>query len=137
MKRIKDERLIQRNLKNIKAAFAVENLFIAAVLGVMLWRGQAYEDVISYRQPLFAALMVGCYTVLILSVNISTPMQDAPRRPWRFLAAITLGTWVLAAGLFFVIAGFTHPVICGLAGLAVAAVVGGLNLYANHFRDRP
>ncbi|WP_225047144.1 hypothetical protein [Lacticaseibacillus kribbianus] len=136
MKRIKDERLIQRNLKNIKAAFAVENLFIAAVLGVMLWRGQAYEDVISYRQPLFAALMVGCYTVLILSVNISTPMQDAPLRSWRFLAAMTTGTWVLAGGLFFVIAGFTHPVICALAGLVVAAVVGGINLYANHFRDR-
>jgi hypothetical protein len=68
-KKITDERLIVRNLKNFRVAFLVENGFILLVLMFQLFKGTPFLRVFAYNNMLFLALMVGCWTTLILLVQ--------------------------------------------------------------------
>lgn len=135
MKRIRDERLIVRNLQNIRTGFFIENL---AILIILCWQSiqqGRWTPAFSYQNPLFAVLMIGAFTILIPSVNVSSPIEDRSKVSWQRLTLHFL-LEVLGAGLFFfwIISG-NHPWVSLLAGLAVAAVPTGMELYANRFRQ--
>jgi hypothetical protein len=53
MKKITDERLIVRNLKNIRSAFLVENGFILCVLVYQILQGTPFDHVVVYNNMLF------------------------------------------------------------------------------------
>lgn len=85
MKKIKDERLIIRNLKNIRLSFIIENGALLVVFGWQLGRGQAWSRVVSYQNPLFSIFMLAAVSLTLFSLNVSVPMEDKPRASWGLL----------------------------------------------------
>ena len=51
MKKIKDERLILRNLMNIRIAWLIQNLAILIFLGYQLIKSQDTSGVFTYGKP--------------------------------------------------------------------------------------
>lgn len=133
MKKIKDERLIVRNLRNIRLAFIAENVFIIGALILQIVRGRDLMATVSYRNPLFSALMVGCYVLVVLSVNVSVPMYDTPKKSLRQLLAVGLLVWPAASAIFF---WFVLPTsywwLSLVCGAIISVVVTSILLYANH-----
>lgn len=135
MHKITDERLIKRNLNNIRLAFAVENLAIVVILAVQLVKGMAWERVVSYSNLPLLILMIGCFTLTVLSVNVSAPTEDKAKVPAKRLLLQGLIAWAIFAILFRLMIG-GRPLLSLLCGLVVAAVWTGIMLYGNHYRDR-
>lgn len=134
MKKITDERLIVRNLKNLRTAFLVENGFILSVLAYQIIQGKPIGQVIAYDNMLFLALMVGCWTTIGLSVTVSAPMEDKPKvRPGKLLA-IGLIIFAIVALLFLLLLRGKHLLVALGSGLIIAAIVTGINVLSNHFR---
>ncbi|KRK72631.1 hypothetical protein [Lacticaseibacillus nasuensis] len=134
MHKITDERLIKRNLMNIRVAFAVENLAILVILGVQFVKGMPWGQVVSYTNLPFLILMIGCFTTVVMSVNISAPTADKRKVPVNRVLLQGLVAWVIFALLFRVMIG-GRPWLSLLCGLVVAGVVTGIMLFANHYRD--
>jgi len=134
MKKIQDERLIGQNLKNIRTSMIIENGFIIIVL---IWQAIHNKDLwqaITYDNPLFVALMIGALTLTIRSINISTPIEDRPKRSWQRIGLYAGIEFVGFSIFFYLIFVGSHPVISLLAGAIVTAVPTGMLLYSNHLR---
>lgn len=136
MKKIKDERLIVRNLRNIRLAFIAENVFIIGALILQIVHGKDLMTTISYHNPLFSALMVGCFVLVVLSVNVSVPMYDTPKKNLRQLLAVGLLVWLAASAVFF---WFVLPTsywwLSLVCGAIISVVVTSISLYANHVQN--
>lgn len=134
MKKITDERLIVRNLKNQRNAFLVENGFILCVLAYQIFQGIPLDHVVACDNMLFLALMIGCWTTLVLSVNVSAPMEDKVKVKLGKLLLIGLIIFVITTGLFFLLLHGKHLLMALGCGLIIAVIVTGINVLANHFR---
>lgn len=136
MKRIHDEKLINRNLKNIRLDFAIENLLIIALLGWQILRGANWYKVTSMSNPLYAVLIITALVLIVLSVNVSAPMEHKAKTTWTTLIVrFVIETVVFSAIFFFLIEG-NHLIVSLISGTAIALVLLELNLYANHFRQK-
>lgn len=139
MKKITDERLKVRNLKNLRIAFLVENLFLYGVLGWQLIQGKGISAVLDWGNVPFAAVLIAGVTVAVLSANISEPMADKPRMATKRLVRIGLLVWVIASVIFWLTIQ-EQPVGIHLAlavgcGLIIALVWTGIDAWGNHFRS--
>lgn len=134
MKKITDERLIVRNLKNQRTAFLVENGFILCVLAYQIFQGTPLDQVVAYDNMLFLALMVGCWTMIVLSVTVSTSMEDKAKVKLGKLLLLGLIVFVIAAGSFLWLLHGKHLLVALGSGLIIATIVTGINVLANHFR---
>jgi NADH:ubiquinone oxidoreductase subunit 2 (subunit N) len=132
MKKIRDERLILQNFKNIRTTLLVEN---SVILLLLLWQGWQKSDLLhafTYDNPLFLVLMIAVFTMIVLSLNVSTPIEDKPKRSWRYLGVSAL---IELVGFYLLTAGH-HPFISLLAGVVLTAITSGIMLYSNHLRSR-
>ncbi|CAM3224932.1 hypothetical protein [Lactiplantibacillus plajomi] len=134
MKKIKDERLIIRNLKNIRLSFIIENGALLAVLGWQLGQGQAWSRVVSYQNPLFSIFMLAAVSLTLLSLNVSVPMEDKPRASWGQLVWHGLICWVIAWLFCWGLLRVNPLAAVGLA-LIFTVIFSGIELVANHLRD--
>lgn len=140
MKKITDERLKVRNLKNLRLAFVVENVFLYGVLIWQLIQGRGISAVLDWGNVPFAAVFIGGITSAVLSVNVSEPMADKPRRATRRLLRNGLIAWVVF-GLFFywliqAPLTVTHLALAVGCGLLLALVWTGIDAWGNHFRSK-
>lgn len=135
MHKITDERLIKRNLNNIRLAFAVENIAIIVILAVQMVKGMPWDQAVSYTNLPFLILMIGCFSLVVLSVNVSAPTEDKAKVPVKRLLLQGLIAWAIFALLFRLMIG-GRPLLSLLCGLVVAAVVTGIMVYGNHYRDQ-
>lgn len=136
MKKITDERLIMRNLKNNRAAFAIENLVILIILVYETIRTGSYNEVWNLRNPVFLILQTGVWLLVILSLSISGPMEeDKTKFSKKKLTVIAAAVW-LAAFLFFYFAMLKSHVLLAIGcGALISAVCTGILVYGNSFRE--
>ena len=80
--------------------------------------------------------MIAVYTMIILSVNVSTPIEDKPKRLWRYLGLWALIELIGFTALFYFLIAINQPFISLIAGIALTTVTSGIMLYSNHLRDR-
>ena len=133
MKKIRDERLIIRNLKNIRIAFVVENIMIVLIL---IWQAfKQHIDVLTPNNPFFAVIIFSALTLNILSINITAPTEDKPKVSLKKLVIHFLAIMVLASLIFLALFSGKHPIISLIAGTAIACVLLGMELYSNRFRE--
>ncbi|WP_390404354.1 hypothetical protein [Lacticaseibacillus jixiensis] len=136
MKKIKDERLIVRNLRNIRLAFIAENVFIIGALILQIVRGNNLMAIVSYHNPLFSALMVGGYVLVVLSVNVSVPIYDTPKKSLQQLLTVALLVWLASSAIFFwFILPASYWWLSLVCGAIISVVVTSILLYANHVQN--
>lgn len=99
VKKIRDERLILRNLNNIRIAFIVQTIGIIAILGYDLVT-KGMEGMTS--NPLWIVFLITAVVLGYLSMNISVEHETGEKSPKRglwisisVLIAITLGVGIL------------------------------------------
>lgn len=78
MKRIKDERLILRNLQNIKIAYIVQTIGILCILGYNFFQG-GLEEV--RTNPLWLLLMLTTVVYLYLSMSVTVEHEKKIKNP--------------------------------------------------------
>jgi len=135
MKRIHDERLIVRNLKNIRIAFGIENIVIILIL---LWQSYLHKNwsgVFSLDNPLFAVLMIGAFILIVLSVNISSPTEDKPKASIKLITIRFVIELIVLSFVFYILLKGSHFLVSLIAGTVIALVLLEIDLYANHFRE--
>ncbi len=140
MKKITDERLKVRNLKNLRIAFLFENLFLYGVLVWQLINGRSFSAVFDWGNVPFAATLIGGMTLSILSVNVSEPIADKPRVATKHLLGQGAISWLIFAVIFYLIIQ-NQPLWLRLllaigCSFPVAAVYTGVYAYGNHFRSK-
>lgn len=139
MKKITDERLKVRNLKNLRIAFLVENLFLYGVLGWQLIQGKGISAVLDWGNVPFAAVLIAGATAAVLSANVTEPMADKPRMATKRLVRIGLLVWVIASVIFWLTIQEqplgVHLALAVGCGLIIALVWTGIDAWGNHFRS--
>lgn len=134
MKKIKDERLIIRNLKNIRLSFIIENGALLVVLGWQHGQGQAWSRVVSYQNPLFNIFMLAAVSLTLFSLNVSVPMEDKPRASWGQLVWHGLICLVIAWLFSWGLLRLSPLAALGIA-LIFTVIFSGIELVANRLRD--
>ncbi|MCT4397009.1 hypothetical protein [Periweissella beninensis] len=131
MKKVYDERLKVQYLKNFKAAFLIENMFMIVILCYELFKNP--DTALSVRNPLWIAIMIGVNALVILAQNVTAVVQDKPRiTTQRFILYFLIE--LLLVSLIFILIMPDKIIIDLLCGLAVALVTTGIMLYNNRFR---
>lgn len=134
MKKIKDERLILRNLMNIRIAWAVQNLTIMIFLAYQVMKSQDTSGVFNYGNPLWAIFMIGAYTLVVLSVNVSGPMEVKEKMTHKKITFISLCVFLLTTIFFYFAMLQVHLILALISGTIVGLFIYGLLRYANRFR---
>ncbi|WP_125702140.1 hypothetical protein [Lacticaseibacillus daqingensis] len=130
MKRITDERLILRNFKNIRLAFALENLVLIGFLIAQAAQTGDWSNLFAWDNPLVIILMTGCYTLVVLSVGIRAAIDDKPKHSWVAVALLGVVLLTVITGLFyFLMLGQRRFLLALLCGAIVTAVVLAIDLY--------
>lgn len=135
MKKIKDERLILRNLMNIRIAWLIQNLAILIFLGYQLIKSQDTSGVFTYGNPLWAVFAIGTYTLIVLSVNVSGPMEDKEKMSHKKITFISLGVFLFITIIFYFALLQAHLILPLVCRAVVAISIYALLRYANRFRN--
>lgn len=99
IQRIKDERLILKNLQNIRVAYVVQTLGILGILGYD-YVTKGMEGMI--KNPLWFLFIVTTIVLAFLSMNIRVDYESSKKSPERSLlfSVIVLTLICLAFGIF-------------------------------------
>lgn len=134
MKKITDERLILRNLKNIRIAFMIENLAIILFLIYEVYSGEEFSDVFTNDNPLFVILMIGCFTLTFLSFSISVQMEGKEKMPEKLICILSLAVFTVVTVINLLIPGGVSLPVALLGGVITGGVVFGIMKYMNKYR---
>lgn len=136
MKRIKDERLIIRNLENIRWAFGIENLAALAILASELINRRPWNAILSLKNPAFLLVFIGSMVLVVLSLNVTGPIEGGKRKlSTRFLIMAFLLEWLFWGAFFWMALAFSQVLLSAICGLIPALVMTGSTLYINRFRE--
>lgn len=115
MKKIKDERLVLKNLKNIRTAYVIQTLGIIGILGYDVIQGGMDRMM---GNPLWSVFMITAIISNLLSMNVSVdeyPTQQSPKK--GFLLSFIVVTFIaIAVGVAISLS----------SGVATGALVGGV-----------
>ncbi|WP_345240763.1 hypothetical protein [Pontibacillus salipaludis] len=113
MKKIKDERLVLKNLKNIRTAYVIQTLGIIGILGYDVIQGGMDRMM---ANPLWSVFMITAIISSLLSMTVSVdeyPTQQSPKK--GFILSIIVVTFIaIAAGVAISLSsGVTTGVLIG------------------------
>lgn len=99
MKKITDERLILKNLKNIRIAYAIQTLGILGILGYD-WITKGSEEM--FKNPLWFVFMLSITVVSFFSMTISVDHEVQKRAPKKSLliSIAIIAIISIAVGIF-------------------------------------
>ena len=120
---------------NIRIAWIVQNLAILIFLVYQVIRSQDTSGVFTYGNPLWAVFTIGTYTLVVLSVNVSGPMEDKEKMTNKKITFISLGVFLITTIFFYFAFLEVHPLLAFISGIVVAMIIYGLLRYANRFRN--
>lgn len=136
MKRIKDERLIIRNLENVRWAFGIENLAALAILASELINRRPWNAILSLKNPAFLLVFIGSMVLVVLSLNVAGPIEGGKRKlSTRFLIMAFLLEWLFWGAFFWMALAFSQILLSAICGLIPELVMTGSTLYINRFRE--
>lgn len=109
MKKITDERLILKNLKNIRNAYAIQTLGILSILGYD-WITRGSEKM--YESPLWFVFIVSTTALTLFSMNISVDYEVRKKSPKRSLiiSIFIIALISIAVGIFIPFTGKSGPI---------------------------
>uniref|UniRef100_UPI003450E43F hypothetical protein n=1 Tax=Carnobacterium sp. TaxID=48221 RepID=UPI003450E43F len=118
MKKITDERLIVKNLKSIRGAYAIQTLGILGILGYD-WITRGSEAML--ENPLWFVFIVSTTALTFFSMDISVAHEAHKRTPKRSLgiSIIIIALISIAVGIFVPFSSKTDPI----NGLIVGGVL--------------
>lgn len=101
MKKIKDERLILQNLKNIRTAFIVQTI---GIIGILFY--QAFVDgIMSFtKNPLWMLLLVVGVVLSYQNLTIANDMEDERTNPGPYYRVLILS--VIIGGIMGLLVKF-------------------------------
>ena len=123
MKKIKDERLIMRNLQNIKTVYIVQTIGILGILGHSFLQGGADE---MRANPLWLLFMLTTILSAYLSMRVSVENEQSvqnPARSFRISLLVLMTIIIIVSTLTLLTPGFELPdalligsilLICGI-----------------------
>jgi len=126
MQKIKDERLILKNLQNIRFAFVVQTVGILFLLGYdLIMKG--YEKMIA--NPLWFVFMTAMIVLILLSINISVE-YDRSKRSAKQILKIGLLILLAVSGMIALLISITpgYDILNGLMMGLVLFICGLLVL---------
>ena len=101
MKKIKDERLILKNLKNIRGAYIIQTLGIFCILGYD-WITRGSEAM--FESPLWFVFIVSTTALTFFSMDISVAHESRKKSPKR-----SLSISIVIIALISIVAGILVP----------------------------
>ena len=101
MKKITDERLILKNLKSIRGAYAIQTLGILGILGFD-WIAKGSEAM--FENPLWFVFIISTTTLAFFSMDISVAHEARKRTP-----KISLGISTIIIALISIAVGIFVP----------------------------
>lgn len=135
MKKIKDERLQVKNLKNIRFAFVMQTIGILAILGYDLISGGVDH---MQSNPLWIVLMITLIVFMYLSMGLSVDYEQGQKSPKRGLKISLIVLTIAAIGLGTLV--YFSEGTTGIDGMIFGAIifVSGLApiLYIYHLRKK-
>nr|AFW17845.1 hypothetical protein pJHW3_004 [Enterococcus thailandicus]AFW17893.1 hyprothetical protein [Enterococcus faecalis] len=133
VKKIRDERLIIKNLKNIRLAFVIENVVILIILAIQLMN-EKFTEVISLNNPLWFVIFIGSFSLVITSVNISLPMEDKTQKTSFFRILLYSLAIFITSFLFFYLVSYKNIMIALICGFIMFFCAILYQIYLNKFK---
>lgn len=118
MKKIKDERLLLQNLKNIRLAFIIQTLGIAVILVYKLIT-EGVRD--AAQSPLLLLVYIVGVVLLYQNLQISNEMEDKKTDPGPFYRVILIA---IVAGVFASVLTYYFPGESTVSAMFVGVIVG-------------
>lgn len=133
MKKIQDERLILRNLKNIKVIYTVQTLGILIILAFNLFEG-GWNAV--RENPLFLLFLISSIVSAYLSINISVDLEK-PKGNFRKKYMISMIGWIVISGILgYLVSNESDILTGGMVGL-ILLICGYIpSTYIYHLRKK-
>lgn len=135
MKKITDERLILKNLKNVRIAFIVQTIGILAILGYDLING-GIDQVTA--NPVWLVMMISIVVYLYLSMSISVAHEKETKNPRRSLIVSTivlLAIVILVAYLTSITSGYSWGDGIAIGGIILVCGIIPI-VYIYHLRSK-
>lgn len=117
MKKIKDERLILKNLKNIRGAYIIQTMGIFGILGYD-WITRGSEAM--FESPLWFIFIVSTTAGLFFSMDISVAHEVHKKSPKR-----SLGISTVIIALISIVVGIFVPLLSKFSPIN-GLIVGGV-----------
>lgn len=116
MKKIKDERLILQNLKNIRIAFIVQTI---GIIGILVYQAISDGMMTFTKNPLWMLLLLVGIVLNYQNLMIANDMEDKKTNPgsyyWILISAIVIGIVVGLLVKFFPGDGNPNALLAGTA----------------------
>lgn len=77
MKKIKDERLILKNLKNIRIAFTFQTI---GIISILVYKAITIDLDSVLGSPLWFVLMISCLVTVYLNINIAIDNEEQDKK---------------------------------------------------------
>lgn len=99
MKKIKDERLVLKNLKNIKIGFLIQTI---GILGILAYERMTQGSEAMRSNPLWFVLIITNTALAFLSMDISVDHEHLKKHPKKSLiiSVIVIALMSIAVGFF-------------------------------------
>lgn len=116
MKKIKDERLILQNLKNIRVAFIVQTI---GIIGILVYQAISDGMMAFTKNPLWMLLLLVGIVLNYQNLMIANDIEDKKTNPgsyyWILISAIVIGIVVGLLVKFFPGDGNPNALLAGTA----------------------
>lgn len=116
MNKIKDERLILQNLKNIRVAFIVQTIGIS---GILVYQGIANGIMALTKNPLWILLLLVGIVLNYQNLIIANDIEDKKTNPgsyyWILISAAVIGVVIGLLVKFFPGEGNPNALLAGVA----------------------
>ncbi|WP_281165617.1 hypothetical protein [Liquorilactobacillus sicerae] len=137
MKKVNDERLKIKQLKNIKLAFIFENSLILLYLIIQAWQSQqVFKQVLTWNNPLWVVFILTMAILGILEQNVTAAIDDHPKLSTKKLLIFLSGQFLIYSFLWAWLFNFQRLWLALICGGGVALVVTGVLAYNNVYRSK-
>lgn len=129
MKKIKDERLILKNLKHIRLAHIVQTI---GIISILVYEGVTKGIDAVYLTPLWWVFRLTITVMLFSTISMSIEHDEKDRSPRKFLAGWSVFGLILALGVIIIgkdQVGIMKALLAGLVSFIVAMLPGGYIYY--------
>jgi hypothetical protein len=137
LKKVNDERLKIKQLRNIKLAFIFENGLILLYLAIQAWQSrQVFKSVLTWSNPLWVVFILTMIVFGILDQNVAAAIADRPKLSSQKLLSLLSGQLVTYSFLWAWLFNFQRLGLALICGGGIALVVTGILAYNNHYRSK-
>jgi len=135
MKKITDERLIVKNLKSIRGAYAIQTIGILGILGYD-WITRGSEAM--FENPLWFVFIISTTALTFFSMDISVAHEARKRTPKRSLgiSIIIIALISIAVGIFVPFSSKTGPINGLIVGGVLFIIILIPSIYIYYLRTK-